>query len=107
MSFHKRFGAPSEDVYCKREVVEMILVETLGGIKDEYLFRVVPSGKSLPDRSKVRENVRSSYVQATFPESKLIAALMDKRVCNPRAQRKLISCPKANERIKGQRPFTM
>ena len=52
---HNRFCAPSEDVYCKREVVEMILVETPGGMKGEYLFKVAPSGKHLPGGSKVKE----------------------------------------------------
>ena len=36
VSFHNVLGAPSKDVYYKREVVEVILVETPGGIKDEY-----------------------------------------------------------------------
>ena len=27
------FGAPSEDVYCKKEVVEVVLVETPSGTK--------------------------------------------------------------------------
>ena len=75
--FYNGFGAPSEDVYCKSKVVEVILVKRLGGIKDEYLFWVIPSGKPLPGPSKVRGNVRSSSVQTSSPESKPIAAPMD------------------------------
>ena len=72
--FHNRFGLPSEDMYCKKEVVEVILVEIPGVIKDEYLFRLVQSVKPLPSGSKVRINVRSSSVQENSPESILIAA---------------------------------
>ena len=105
--FYNGFGVSSEDVYYKREVVEVILVEISGGIKDEYLFRVASSGKLLPGGYKVSENFRSSFLQASSPESKLIATPMDKRVGNLRTQRKLRSCFKVNERIKCPRPFTM
>ena len=84
MLFHNRFDAPSKDIYCKREVVEVILVETLGKVKGEYLFKVVPPGKPLPGGSKVRGNFRLSSEQDRSPESKLIATPIDKRVGNPR-----------------------
>ena len=77
--FRNGFGAPSEDVYCKREAVDVIFVETPGGIKDEYLFRVEPVGKPLPGGSKIRGNVRSISVQESSPKRKLIATPMDKR----------------------------
>jgi len=94
-------------MYCKRLEVEDILVETPGGIKGEYLFRMTPSGEPLPGGSKVRGNIRSSSIQVSYTASKLIASPMDKRVGNLRTQRKIMSCPKANERIKGLRLFTM
>ena len=31
---------PSKYMYCRREVVKVILVETLGEIKGEYVFKV-------------------------------------------------------------------
>ena len=98
---HNGFGVPSEYVYFKREVVGVVLVETPGGIKDKYIFRVVSSGKPLPGGSKVRGNFQSSCVQSSSPESKSIAAPIDKRVGNLRIQRKLTSCSKANGRING------
>ena len=55
MPFHNGFSTPFQCVYYKREVVEMILVETPGGMKGEYLFKVAPSGKHLPGGSKVKE----------------------------------------------------
>ena len=36
--FHKRFGEPYDDIYCTREVVEVIFVETSGGIEDIYIY---------------------------------------------------------------------
>ena len=44
MPFYNRFSSPFEDVYCKWEVEEVILVETLGGLKGEYVFKATPSG---------------------------------------------------------------
>ena len=70
MPFHKGFDEPSDDVYCTREVVDVIFVKTLGGIEDEYQFRVAPAGKSVPGGCKVRGNVRSSSVHISSPESK-------------------------------------
>ena len=64
--------------------MKVILVETLGGIKDKYLFKVAPSGKPLPGRSEVRVNFRLSSVQESFSESKVIATPKDKRVSNSR-----------------------
>ena len=108
MPFHNGCDAPSKNKYCKRGVVEVILVETPGGMKDEYLFRVPLSYKPLPGGSKVRGNVRSSSVQESYsPECKSIADLMDESVGNSRTQRTLTSCFKVNERIKGLRPFTI
>ena len=104
--FHNVFSAPSEDVYYKREIVEVILVVTLDGIKYEYLFRVASSIKPLPGRSIVR-GVRLSFVQERSLERKLITSPMDKRVGNIRTQCKLTLCPIENERMKGPRPFTM
>ena len=83
------------------------MVEIPGGIKDEYLFRVASSDKLLAGGYKVSENFRSSFLQVSSPESKLIATPIDKRVDNLRTQRKLTSCSKVNERIKGPRLFTM
>ena len=87
--------------------MEVILFETPGGMKGEYLFKLTLLGKPLSGGFKVKGNFRLSSAQEIFYESKLLAAPMDKRVCNPRTQRKLMSSPKANERIKGPRPFTM
>ena len=107
VSFHKEFGEPSDDVYCTKEVVEVRFVEIPGGIEEEFLIRIAPSGKLLPGGSKVRGNVRSSSVQASPSEIKLIAAQMDKCVGKPRTQHKLTSCQKSNKRIKDPRSFTM
>lgn len=35
--FYNGFGTPSAELYCKIEVVDVILVETLGRIEDKYL----------------------------------------------------------------------
>ena len=107
VSFHKEFGEPSDDVYCTKEVVEVRFVEIPGGIEEEFLIRIAPSGKLLPGGSKVRGNVRSSSVQASSSEIKLIAAPMDKYVGKPKTQRKLTSCQKVNKIIKDPRSFTM
>ena len=87
-------------MYCTTEVLEDLLVETPGGIKGEYLFRVAPLDKPLPGGSKKRGKFRLSSVQESFPENKLIATLMDKRASNHRIQHKLTVCSKDNERIK-------
>ena len=42
-------------MYCRREVVEMILVEMPGKIKGEYVFKVAQSDKPLPGGFKVSE----------------------------------------------------
>ena len=78
----------------------MLLVETPGGIKGEYLFKVAPLGKPLPGGSKKRGKFRLSSVQEISPENKLIATLMDKRACNHRTQYKLTLCHKDNKIIK-------
>ena len=54
--FHNGFGPPSKEMYCKREVVEMILIATPSGLKGEHLFKVTPSGNPLSSESKGREN---------------------------------------------------
>ena len=105
--FHNRFGTPSEDIHLKRKVVEVISVKASGGLKGEYLLKEVPSGKPLPSGSKVRGIFWLKPVQKSSPESKVIAASMDKRVGNPRTQRKLILCSKVNERIKGSQHCTV
>ena len=45
---------PSEELYCDREVVEVVFVETLGGIKGKYLLKVALLSKIAPGGSKVR-----------------------------------------------------
>lgn len=55
MRFYNTFGTPSKYVYCKREVLEVILVEIPGGVKGEYLFKAVPLDETLPGVSKVRD----------------------------------------------------
>ena len=76
--FHNECGAQSENVYCKRKIMEVVLGETPRGIKGEHLFKMVPSGKSLPCESKVRRNLQSSSVQQSSSENKLRDAPMDK-----------------------------
>jgi len=56
-------GVQSKDVYRKREALEVILIKTQGEIKGEYLFKVVPLGRPLLGRSKVRGIFRSSSIQ--------------------------------------------
>ena len=48
-------GLSSAENYCKREVAEVTLVETPGGIEDEYLFKITPSSNPLPVGFKVNE----------------------------------------------------
>ena len=98
------FRTPSTNVYCKREVVEVILVKLPGGEKGEYLFKVVPSSNPLPDGYKVSRNFRLISVQKSSPETKLMATPKVNRIDSPKIQRKLTLCSKANERIKGPQP---
>ena len=87
--------------------MEVILIENPGGIEGEYLFNMVPSGKPLPNGSKVRGNFRLNSVHKSFQESKLMVNSMNKRVGNTGTQRKLTSCHKSNERIKESRTCTI
>ena len=84
MPVHNRFCAPSEDVYCKRKLVEMAFVVTPGGIEGEHVFKVAPSSKLLPGRFKIRGNFQLNSVQENSQKSKLIAAPMVKGVGNHR-----------------------
>ena len=77
---HKRFGAPSDEGYCKSEVFEVILVETPGGMKGEYLFKMIPSG-----------NISIEFRTKKFLRKEINSHLDGKRVDNPKTQRKLMS----------------
>lgn len=67
--------------------MEVILFETPGGMKGEYLFKVTLLGNFLSGRFKVRGNFRLSSAQEIFYESELLAVPMDKRVYNTKTQR--------------------
>ena len=105
MPFYNWCGTPFEEVYCNKDVVEIILVETFGSTKGEQLFKVAPSGITLPGRSKVRGKFRLNFVHEISQKIKVIAATMDKKVVSPRIERKLTSRSKLNERIKGPQLF--
>ena len=80
MPSHNGFSTPSECVHYKREVVEMILVETPGGMKGEYLFKMIPSG-----------NISIEFRTKKFLRKEINSHLDGKRVDNPKTQRKLMS----------------
>ena len=75
--FHNEFSVPSGEVYCKRKVIEVILIDTSGRMKGGYLFKVERLGKPSPGGSKVRINFRQNSMIEIFSKSKLIIALID------------------------------
>ena len=56
-AFLQRIYRTARKKYCKKKIVEVILIETSGGIKGEDLFKVVLLGKPLLSTKKMLSNV--------------------------------------------------